>query len=296
MKPMKIVALLFAVVFLGAAGVAAYLYLDFQRFTRTPFGAAPEKAVDVPAGTTLAELAHSLEVAGVVSDGERFFIYARLQHADRKLKKGEYGFTGALSPIQVLDEIVQGHVKTYRVTVPEGLRMEEIAPLFAAAEVANADKLLEAMRNPSLMKKLGIAAANAEGFLFPDTYVVPKGRTEESLVEEMVAHFKKAYGEAVAQADPGIHLTELEAATLASIIEKETGEPEERPRISCVFHNRMRIGMPLQTDQPLSTRRSCAEPTTGRSPSRCCSSRARTTPTPCVGFPRAPSPALEQRH
>ncbi len=245
---MKIVAVLFAVVLVVALGVAGYLYVDFQRFTRTPFGGEAERTIEIPAGTTLAELAHSLEVAGVVSDGERFFIYGRLQHADRKLKKGEYGFAGPLTPAQVLEEIVQGRVKTYRVTVPEGLRLDEIAPLFAQAGVASQDRLLAAMRNPALLKRLGIEAPSAEGFLFPDTYVLPKGRSEESIVEEMIAHFKKAYAEAVAHADPAIHLTQLQAATLASIIEKETGAPEERPRISCVFHNRLRLGIRLMTD------------------------------------------------
>jgi UPF0755 protein len=231
-----------------AAGAGAFVYLRYQRFIHTPFGAPEEKDVDIPSGTTLAELAHSLESAGVVSDGESFFIYARLEHADRNLKKGEYAFAGPLTPIQVLAQILQGRVKTYRITVAEGLRMDEIAPLFAQAGVADKDKLLAAMRDPGLLSKLGIPASTAEGFLFPDTYVEPKGRSEAAIVEEMVGHFRKAYTAALAQADPGVHLNEFQAATLASIVEKETGTPEERPHIACVFHNRLRLGMRLQTD------------------------------------------------
>jgi UPF0755 protein len=139
-------------------------------------------------------------------------------------------------------------VKTYRVTVAEGLRMDEIAPLFAKAGIASQDELLAAMHDTQLLAKLGVPALTAEGFLFPDTYVEPKGRSGAAIVEEMVAHFKKAYAAAQAQADPAVHFNELQAATLASIVEKETGTPEERPRIACVFHNRLRIGMRLQTD------------------------------------------------
>jgi UPF0755 protein len=202
----------------------------------------------VPAGSTLSEVAKSLEGARVVSNGERFFLLARLQHAERKLKRGEYAFVGSLTPPQVLDMLVQGKVKTYRVTVPEGLRVDEIAPLFAQAGVADEARFLAAAHDRTLLHRLGIEGPSAEGFLFPDTYVEPKGRPEAAIIEEMVEHFQKAYAQAKAQADPAIHLSELQAATLASIVEKETGAPEERPHISCVFHNRLRIGMRLMTD------------------------------------------------
>jgi UPF0755 protein len=242
-------AVLVVVLLLAMAG-AALLWWEYRRFTGTAFGSGlgGERDIEVPAGATLAHVARSLESAGVVSDGARFFLFARLQHAERKLKRGEYAFTGPLTPAQVLDMLVQGKVKTYRVTVPEGLRVDEIAPLFARAGVADEARFLAAAHDRSLLHRLGIEGPSAEGFLFPDTYVEPKGRTETAILEEMVEHFRAAYAQAQAQADPAVHLNELQAATLASIIEKETGAPEERPHISCVFHNRLRIGMRLMTD------------------------------------------------
>ena len=153
-----------------------------------------------------------------------------------------------MSPEQVLAHLLSGKVKTYKITVPEGLRMDEIAPLWGQAGVADPVALLAAMRDPELMRKLGVPAATAEGFLYPDTYVVPKGRKPASLVTEMVEHFKAAYAKVRAEPGADASLNELKAVTLASIVEKETGAASERPHISCVFHNRLRIGMRLQTD------------------------------------------------
>lgn len=248
MKALRVMGLLLLALLLLAGVAGALLLREYRRFTTTAFGTPDEKVIEITPGATLANVATALEAAGIVADGERFYIYARLQHADRKLKRGEYAFAGPLTPPQVLDLIVSGKVKTYRVTVAEGLRIDEIAPIFETAGVASAAKLMAAAHDRVLLRKLGLEGESAEGFLFPDTYVLPKGRSEASLIEEMVAHFRKAYTEAKAQADPRVHFTELQAASLASIIEKETGNPEERPHISCVFHNRLKLGMKLQTD------------------------------------------------
>jgi len=248
MKALRVLGLVVGALLVLLLAGALALWWQYRTFTATSFGPPGERDVEVPAGSSLTAVARSLEGAGVVSDGMRFFLFARLQRAERKIKRGEYAFAGPLTPAQVLEMLVQGKVKTYRITVPEGLRLDEIAPLFAQAGVADAAKFLAAAHDRALLHRLGIEGSSAEGFLFPDTYVEPKGRAEAAILEEMVAHFRAAYAQAKAQADPAVHLTELQAVTLASIIEKETGAPEERPHISCVFHNRLRIGMPLQTD------------------------------------------------
>ena len=247
---MKRVALvLLALIALGAAA-AGFMWLRFQHWVKQPYGGSGERVIEVSAGETLTELSQALEGGGIVDDGGRFFLYGKLQHAQKALKRGEYGFDMPMSPEQVLAHLLSGKVKTYKITVPEGLRMDEIAPLFAQNGLADPAALLTEMRNPELMHKLGVPAPTAEGFLFPDTYVVPKGRRASSIVIEMVDHFKAAYAKVRAEpgADPDLKQNELKAATLASIVEKETGAASERPHISCVFHNRMRIGMKLQTD------------------------------------------------
>lgn len=245
---MKRMALALLILVALGAGVAGFLWLRFQSWLQQPFGSGGERVVEVTTGETLSEVSQALETAGIVDDGGRFFLYGKLQHAQRALKRGEYGFDMPMSPEQVLAHLLSGKVKTYKVTVPEGLRMDEIAPLFGQSGLADPVALLAAMRDPDLMRRLGVPAPTAEGFLYPDTYVEPKGRKPAALVSELVAHFKAAY--AKVRAEPGADptLTELKAVTLASIVEKETGTPAERPHISCVFHNRLRIGMRLQTD------------------------------------------------
>jgi UPF0755 protein len=247
MKILRLVLLGVGLVILVAGGAAGVWYYRFQHFVRTPFGAPGERIVEIPAGATLSEVSRTLEAAGAVSDGWRFYLYGRIEGAERKLKRGEYGLALPATPTALLAQLLSGKVKTYKVTVPEGLRMDEIAPLFGEAGVADPRALLAAMRDPALMKRLAVPNPTAEGFLFPDTYLEPKGRKPASIVAELVQHFKAAY--ARARAVPGASkLTLLQAVTLASIVEKETGAAEERPRISCVFHNRLRLGMKLQTD------------------------------------------------
>ncbi len=238
---------LLVLVLLGAA-VAGFLWLRFQHWVQQPYGGTGERVIEVAPGETLAELSQALEGGSIVDDGGRFFLYGKLQHAQKGLKRGEYGFDMPMSPAQVLAHLLSGKVKTYKVTVPEGLRMDEIAPLFGQNDLADPAALLAAMRDAELMHKLGVPAANAEGFLYPDTYVLPKGRKPASIVTEMVEHFKAAYAKVKAEPGADASLNELKAVTLASIVEKETGAASERPHISCVFHNRLRIGMRLQTD------------------------------------------------
>jgi UPF0755 protein len=139
-------------------------------------------------------------------------------------------------------------VKLHRFTVPEGLRMDEIAEIVDRSGLARGEDFLAAARSAELARALGLPLATLEGFLFPDTYSFPRGVTARAIATEMVERFKQEYARADAARKPGVAFGVAEAATFASIVEKETGRPEERPHISCVFHNRLRLGMRLQTD------------------------------------------------
>jgi UPF0755 protein len=247
-----LLALLVLVVLVGAAAGGWY----FQRERRiTAFAAAavtlPEGGVtvDVPSGTGPRALARLLADAGVITDAELLYLYIRREQAGPRLKAGEYLFEGSLSPAQVVEKIASGQVKVYRFTVPEGLRAEEILPLIASSELRLDPKRLEQLAaDPSFLRKAGVPARSIEGFLYPDTYTFPRSATEESVLAKMVERALEEYRRADAQRRSGVKLDLLEAFTLASIVEKETGQPAERPRISCVFHNRLRMGMKLQTD------------------------------------------------
>ena len=242
-----IVLLLAAVLALAVA--AARLYGDLTAFRDTPFGSAAEKVVEIPGGTSPRQVIRLLARAGALSDERMAWRYLRWMKRDRRpLRAGEYAFTGPLRPDEVLERLYRGEVKTYRVTIPEGLRMEEIAALVEAAGLGRASELVPLMHDPAFARELGIPFPNLEGFLFPDTYTFARDPRPRAVLSAMVTRFHEEWRRAQAERLPGITLDERQAVTLASIIEKETGRPEERPRISCVFHNRLRRGMRLQTD------------------------------------------------
>ena len=246
----RIFVSLLLLLLLSAAAALGYWLLkqrQLTEFAQTPFGNEAPKLVLILRGTGPRALAGQLHEAGVVQDASLFYAWLRREGLSPQLKAGEYEFTGALTPQQVAQLIVANQVKTYRFTVPEGLRMDETAPIMAEAGLGWTVQKLEAlMQNPAFAQKLGVPAQNLEGFLFPDTYLFTRGTSEEEALKKMVKAALDTYAAAPRKA--GVKLELLDTFTLASIIEKETGAPEERPRISCVFHNRLRLGMLLQTD------------------------------------------------
>ncbi len=247
----KLALALFAA--LAAAGLAAlggYVWwsASIEDFGKTPFGADGEKVVEVPPGAHVKEVARLLLEKGVISDERRFDWLARRLKRDRQLKTGEYGFQGALTPEKVLEMLALGKVKLHHCTVPEGLRMDEIVPLLAGCEFGAAAEYGALVRDAAFARKLGVRAASLEGYLFPDTYSFPRNPKPEAVLAKMVGRFFEELKKAEAHRKKGVSLDAHQAATLASIVEKETGAAEERARISCVFHNRLRKNMKLETD------------------------------------------------
>ncbi len=234
---------------LGAAGVAGVLWWKVDRFRSTPYGGPEEKIVVVPQGSSARAVVRALAAAGVLSHEREAWLYVRWVRRDgRTFRAGEYSFAGPLTPDQVLERVQLGQVKVYRFTVAEGLRADEIAEIVARTGLVRAEEFLAVARDPSVAETLGVPGAGLEGYLFPDTYTVPRGITARGLAERMVARFKAEYERANAARKPQVTLGLGDVATLASIVEKETGQASERPRIACVFHNRLRLGMRLQTD------------------------------------------------
>ncbi len=239
--------LVIAVAAAGAAGALAWRSLE--AFRSTPYGDADEKVVVVPPGASARTIVRLLARSGVLAEESRAWTYFRWVKRDRRpLRAGEYAFQGPLTPDQVLERVFEGEVKLHRFTVPEGLRIDEIAGIVGRSGLARAEDFAAIAHDPSLSHALGLPFDGLEGFLFPDTYAFARGTSARAIAEAMVARFKDEYAKADAERKPGVAFTMGETATFASIVEKETGRPEERARISCVFRNRLRIGMRLQTD------------------------------------------------
>jgi len=148
----------------------------------------------------------------------------------------------------VLIQIFGGRIHLVPVTVPEGLTGDEMAGLLRPGDAAGADAFRRAFLDVSLIADLDPRARDLEGYLFPNTYSLPRTAPEADLVAAMVAEFRQVFGESLRRRAAGLGMSVRDVVTLASLIEEETALPDERPLVSAVFHNLLRIGMKLDCD------------------------------------------------
>lgn len=236
-------ALALGVVLGGLAVLYGWLYVH------TPAGRDAEpRLVTVPAGASLRDIASRLKQAGVIRHESPFVFYARLRGVARRLQAGEYALRATMSPAQILAVLSQGKVLYHSLTIPEGATVRDIATLVAAKGLGDRQVLLDLAHDPDFIASLGLAVPSLEGYLFPDTYHVPRGMDERDLLRLMVRTLQRHYREHIAARAQALGLSQHAVLTLASLIEKETAVEEERPLIAAVFHNRLRRGMPLQAD------------------------------------------------
>ncbi|WDP92468.1 MAG: endolytic transglycosylase MltG [Desulfobacter sp.] len=238
-----------AILVLGGCIAAGTGLLWMKSFITTPADPKGKPvAFTVSRGQTMAAIAQNLKHRGLVSDPLRFKLYARYKKAATLIKTGEYQLSPALSPDKILEALVSGKVKLYRITVPEGLNMEEIAALAQEKGFCTADQFLTLCKDKAFIRKLGLSGITLEGYLYPDTYLFPKNTSCRSLIEKMAATFKQTFSKAWEERAEELGFTIHEIVTLASIIEKETGDAGERPLIASVFHNRLKKNMRLESD------------------------------------------------
>jgi UPF0755 protein len=242
----KKLALFALIVIALGAGAGWYLYAGVDR----PFKGydAAEQFVEIPQGAGSAGIAKRLADAGVVQDVHRFRLALWVSGSARRLQAGEYRFDRALSARQVADKIARGDVYVRPITFPEGLTIKQMAALYESKGLGEAAAFVAAAKNTALVSAIDPDAKDLEGYLFPDTYALPRRATAEQLVARMVASFQKALAPETIATASGRGLTVRQLVTLASIVEKETGNTSERPLVAAVYSNRLRIGMGLQCD------------------------------------------------
>jgi len=239
--------LLVALVLAALGGVAAWLvyarvYEPYRGFT------SAEQFVDIPPGTGAAAIGMRLEEAGVVRDARTFRVALWMSGRARELQAGEYRFDRELSPIDVIDRLARGDVYKRLITFREGLTIPEMAQVFEERGFGAAADFERAARNVALIADLDRDAQDLEGYLFPETYALPRGTSADELVSQMVALFKRLYDEPLRAEAAAAGLTTRQVVTLASLVEKETARPAERPLVGAVYRNRLRIGMGMQAD------------------------------------------------
>ena len=202
---------------------------------------------ELPAGASLAAVADSLHKAGWLDRPRIWVWYAKWAGDSTRIKAGEYLLQPGTTPAALLQQFVTGSVLMHTLTIPEGWTFKQAL----AAIQANAAVTVEfrGLSQEEVMKRLGLPGRHPEGMFFPDTYRFPRGTTDRELLQQAQARLEDELASAWKKRKPALPLrTPYEALILASLVEKETGEPDERPLIAGVFVNRLRIGMRLQTD------------------------------------------------
>jgi UPF0755 protein len=240
-----LVLLLAACLSAGATLAGAYRYALSP--VQAPGTAAAPIDFEIAAGEGLGAVARALEARGLIRSALALRAHARLQSLETRLKVGEYALSPDLSTQEIAEILASGRVRTHAVVIPEGIRAEEIADRLAVAGLADREAFLRFVFDPESPKRLSIEGPTLEGYLFPDTYRFAKGLPAPQIAEAMVEEFREVHRELRASL-PENELSMRELVTLASIVEKETGVPEERPLIAAVFLNRMKRGMRLETD------------------------------------------------
>lgn len=227
---------IFVILLLGVAAVAAgsyYVLSQFDAAGPAAYEGETETIVSLPLGTGLNQAANILQQKGVVRSAIVFRAGVMYNRKTAALKAGEYAIPSGASPRQIMDILVEGKSIVYKLTLAEGLTSAMI---------------LDLVRNhPSLTGEVTLAPA--EGSLLPETYIFNRGMSRDDLILRMQDDHNRTLNELWANRAPNLPIaTKEEAVILASIVEKETGVAEERPRVASVFVNRLRKGMKLQSD------------------------------------------------
>ena len=241
----KLLGFLFLVL-LGAGAAAALMYMRVNQRYRGYQGA--EQFVELPQGIGSLPIGERLVQAGVIRDRATYRTALWMSGQGRHLKAGDYRFDHAMTPFEIIDKIARGDVFVITVTFPEGLTLAEMAKIFESHGFGPAASFVQAAKDAAPIRDLDPAAKDLEGYLFPETYALPRHTDAAKLVRMMVARFDKVFTPELRQAAAARNLTARQAVTLASIVEKETAKADERPLVAAVYTTRLRIGMALQCD------------------------------------------------
>ena len=234
-----------------AVALAAVGFETFRFVSSGPGSSTETLVFAVPQGASFRHIAQDLERDGVVRSALNLRILAKVLHHDQ-LKRGEYALNKGMTPQEVLNTLASGKSIQYALTFPEGANVYDMAAIMNAKGLYKGDEFLAATRDKKIIQELlGVDVSSLEGYLYPETYNVTRFTPLKELLGSMVQNFKTVYGrlegelKAQGKQPP---LSRHEIVTLASVVEKETGAPEERPMIASVFYNRLTKKMKLQSD------------------------------------------------
>ncbi|HYQ59435.1 MAG TPA: endolytic transglycosylase MltG [Desulfatiglandales bacterium] len=225
-----------------------FLSLGFGLFLVSPADkGGAEQVFIVKERSSLKEVAGDLEKAGLITNKTLFVLWTRVKGYGKDIRAGEYSLSPAMAPVRMMEILRKGLVILHPVTIPEGFTRDQIADALAAKGLADKRRFLELTQDKALLRQYGISGPSFEGYLFPDTYHFSRGTPALAILDTMVKRFKQVVTPLM-EVSQRTGMKFEEVVILASIVEKETGRPEERPLIASVFLNRLKLGMRLESD------------------------------------------------
>jgi UPF0755 protein len=229
--------------------VGACIFFQIHHFLSTPaLTEATTKTIYIHHGMSLRDATKVLTKEGLLRDTNKFILWAYLTGTASRIKAGEYRFDTPVSPREILDRLVHGSTVIHKVTVPEGYNIFQIAKLLSQEGLVEEKRFIARAFNPELTGSFGVEGSSLEGYLYPDTYHLRWEMTEDGILRTMVNTFHNIYNAEFRKRAKEIGLSQKAVITLASIIEKETSVPQERPLISAVLQKRLERGMRLECD------------------------------------------------
>jgi len=204
--------------------------------------------IDIPTGSSFLEVTELLKKEGLIQN--RFFFYslAAIKRASRHIRAGEYEINTLISPVTMLNKLMHGEVKIYKVVIREDLSLRDIAVILDKDKLINKEIFFELARDKEFLQSLNIEAESIEGYLFPDTYYFNRSMNTRRIMKKMVDTFWEKVTPSMIQRSNHMGLNVHKLVTLASIIGKESGDNAEKPFVAAVFYNRLKKGMRLQSD------------------------------------------------
>lgn len=246
---MRLAALLAVLALTVAAALGVASYHAHQQASRPYRGYSEEEIyINIGPGASSGSIARDLERKGVIRDTRLFLAALWYRGANHRLQAGEYRFSEPSSMFEVIDRLVEGDVFDQSITVPEGLTLNETAAILEQRGLGAALDYEDAFSRAELIAALDPDAPDLEGYLYPDTYQLPRQPEAYDVARAMVSRFLSVFDDNRRRKAVELELTPREVVTFASIVEKETGLGEERPLIASVFWNRLRRGIALQSD------------------------------------------------
>ncbi len=250
-KAIKIIVILLLILMVLLAGIAVFAlhYIDNLGEALDPSSTAT-LTVTIESGSTTADIGQLLVDNGIIESVDEFKLWSRINGYDSSYQAGIYTLSPSMSYEEIATIIVSGQVDTFTFTIPEGYTLDQVADALSEMGLVDRDVFMDLLVNGDFdydfLEDAQDNENRLEGYLFPETYTLPVGSTEEDIINVMLAQFQQAVdSEAYAKAE-ALGYTMNEIVIIASIIERESMVDEERPLVASVIYNRLSQGMLLQ--------------------------------------------------